>query len=164
MPQSMHHGAKRPGHGGCIDHGEHRNPQQLGQIGSAGLTVKQTHDPLNKNQITLRRRLAQPGTDITFTIEPQVQVVHCPATGQKVPVRVQKIRSALEDTYPHAAGSHQPCNGRGNGGFSLPGGRRSHHQGGTKVRLIHGLDQLCGDQLRPMKKLRPGVAYPLAST
>ena len=131
MLQTKGQCAKRARHGGRVHHRQHMQAKTLGQVGCAGLTVKQAHDPFHNDQVGLLRSSMQACAAVHLARHPQVHLVHRRATGQAVPVRVQKIRPALE--HPHLAplARVQARQRGGDGGLALPGGGRG--------------DQECGD-------------------
>ena len=47
------------GHGGAIDHTQHRHPKMPRQIGARRRTVEQSHDAFDQNQIGFSRGFPQ---------------------------------------------------------------------------------------------------------
>ena len=66
------------------------------------------------------RRSMQALAAVGLAVHPQVQLVHRPAAGELVPVRVQKVWPALEHLHAQAPARLQPRQRRRHRGFALP--------------------------------------------
>ena len=131
MAQAKRQCAKRARHGRGIDHGQHRHAKVPGQVGRAGAAVKQPHHAFDEDQVRLDGGVAQSLRAVGLTVHPQIELVHRRPAGQLVPVRVQKIRPALENPHAPPLACVQARQGGGDGGLALSRGRGCNQQRGT---------------------------------
>ena len=155
MLQAKSQRAKGARHGRGIDHRHHRQAQALRQIGRTGLTIKQAHDTFNEDQVAVLRRSVQTGTHIGLAGHPHVHRVHRGAAGKLVPVRVEKIRSALEHPHPPPLARVQARQRSHHGGLALARCRGRDEQSWAACHGHHRA-QGCGAHFRPTYSVRPG--------
>jgi hypothetical protein len=136
-------------HGRGIDHGQHGHAKALGQVGRARVAVEQAHHALDEEQVGLERGVVQALGAVGRAIDPQVQRVHRRAAGQFMPVRVEKIRPALEHAHAPPLPRVQPRQRGRHRGLALARGRGGHQQGGAGGRGSHGHSAYCGAHFRP---------------
>ncbi|MNF76667.1 hypothetical protein D3C84_587870 [compost metagenome] len=137
--QAHGQGAEGLGHGGAIDHAQHRHAEAPSQIGGRGRTVEQAHHTLDEDQVGLPRRLPQQAAALGLAHHPQVQLVDRRAGGAGQDHRVEKVRPALEYPHPLALASVQAGERGGDGGLALAGGRGGDEQRGAGAGLGDGI-------------------------
>ena len=111
MLQAVHHGAKGFGHFAGVYYRHHGHAQQHGQVGGAGLAVKQAHYAFDYDQIRRLRGLVQALAHVLLAAHPHIEVVHGMAAGQLMPAGVQKVWPAFEYPHPPALARMQPRQG-----------------------------------------------------
>ncbi len=121
--QAQSQGAEGLGHGGAIDHPQHRHAEMPRQIGAGRGAIEQAHDPLDQNQVGLSRRLPEQTAAFLLAHHPHVQLVHRGTTGALKNHRVEEIRAALEDPDLAPPVAVQAGKGRGHRGLALAGSR-----------------------------------------
>ena len=93
--------AKGLGHGGAVDHAQHRYAEMARQVCAGRRTVEQAHDPFNQNQVGFARCFPQQTAAFVGTDHPQIQLIDRRATGALENHRVEKVRAAFE--HPNLA-------------------------------------------------------------
>jgi hypothetical protein len=119
MLQAKRQRAKGARHGPGINHRQHRQAKTLRQIGRAGCSVKQAHDPFDQDQVRLTCCRGQTRAAVGLAIDPQVELIDRCAAGELMPDRIQKIWPALEHPDSSALAGMQPCQGGNDRGFAL---------------------------------------------
>ena len=137
VAQAVGHRAKGLRHGRGIDHRQHGQAQQPGQVGGTGCAVVQAHHPLDQNQVGLLRGAVQALAHIGLARHPQIHLMHRRTAGQLVPERVQKIRPALEHPHPPPGTAVQAGQRRRDRGFALAGSRGRDQDGGAAGGSAH---------------------------
>ena len=99
MLQAPGQRAEGTGHGARINDREHRQAKALRQIGRAQLAIEEAHDPFHNDEVGIERSLMQALRAVGLARHPQIKLVHQRAAGKREPVRVKKIRAALENTH-----------------------------------------------------------------
>ena len=138
MPQAIRQRAKGAGHGRRIDNRQHRHAKVPRQIGRAGFAIEQAHDTFDENQVGVLRRSVQARGAILGAVDPQIKRMHGRAAGELMPVRIEKIRPALEDAHAPALPGVQARQGRYHRGLALARGWGRHQQcGATGGGALH---------------------------
>ena len=119
VAQPVSHGTKGVRHGRRAQDAQHWNVQQPRNIGRTRFAIVQPHHAFDQNQVRCLRGPVQALADVLFAVDPQVELVHRPAAGQFMPVRIQKIRSALEHLHAPPGARMQACQSGGERGLAL---------------------------------------------
>ena len=110
-------------HSGGVDHGQHRQIQSPCQFGRRGVAIVQPHHPLDDDEIGFAGRLVQAQADVGLAGHAQIEVVDGGAAGQRVPGRIEKVRTVLEDPHPLALPAEQAGQRGNDRGLAVTGGR-----------------------------------------
>ena len=129
MAQAVGHSPERIRHRRCAQDAQHRNAQQPRNISRTGLAIMQPHHAFDQDQVRLLRSAMQAFADILLPVDPQIELVHRPPAGQLVPVRIQKIRPALEHLHTASGARMQARQPGGERGLALARGGRGDQQG-----------------------------------
>jgi hypothetical protein len=129
--QTEGNGAKAVGHRRTVDHGEDRQAELARQVGGRGRAVVQPHDTFNEDQVGITRRFGQAPGDVVRAAHPQVDVLARRAAGDGVDLRVEKIRTALEDAHLAAEPGMQPGQRGDHGGLALAGSGGCNEKSGA---------------------------------
>lgn len=119
--QAHGQGAEGLGHGGAVDHPQHRHAEVPRQVGGGRRAVEQPHDALDEDQVRLPRRFPQQAPALGLADHPQVQLVDRVAGGAGEDHRVEEVRPALEHPHAPALAGVQARQGGGDGGLALAG-------------------------------------------
>ena len=144
-------------HGRRIHHRQHGHAEALGQVGGAGVAIEQAHHTFYQDEVGFLRRRMQALGAVGLAGHPQVELVHGRTAGKLVPVRVEKIRPALEDAHLQALARVQPRQGGSHRGLALARGRGRNQQRGAACSG-GGRQGHCGAHFTPTYSVRPGVA------
>ncbi len=110
---------------------QHRQTETLSQVSGAGVTIKQPHDTFNNDEVGIARSIVKALGTVSLAGHPQIKLMYRVAAGQREPVRVKKIRPALEDPHTPALARMQPCQRTGDRGLTLARGRSGDEDGGA---------------------------------
>ena len=138
MLQAPGQRAKGAGHRAGINHRHHLQAKALRQIGGARLAVKQPHHAFDNDQVGVLRGIVQTLRAVRLAGHPQIELVYLRTAGQRQPVRVQKIRPALEDAHLPALPRMQARQGARHRGLALAGGRGGDEDGGAAGHAYFG--------------------------
>ncbi|MNF78337.1 hypothetical protein D3C84_605160 [compost metagenome] len=135
--------AKGLGHGGAIDHPQHRHTEMPRQIGARRRTVEQPHDAFDQDQVGFSGGFPQQPATLLLADHPHVQLIHRRTAGALEDHRIEKVGPALEhsDLAPLIAMQSGQC--RGDGGLALARGRRGNQYRRTVPRLTHNSTPFC---------------------
>ena len=138
--QAVGHRAEGLGHGPGVDDRHDRNAEERRDIRARRAAVEQAHDALDDDEIGFVRRGGQAPARIGLTAHAQVEVVHRRAARDRMDLRIEKIRPALEHPHPLSAPGEEARHRRDHGGLALSRGRRGHQdrRAGTRARLGRG--------------------------
>ena len=136
--QAQGQGAESLGHGGAIDHPQHRHAEMPGQVGARWRAIEQPHNAFDEDQVGLASGLPQQTAAFLLAHHPHVQLVYRGAAGPLENHRIEKIRTALE--HPHLASlvTVQARQGGGHGGLALAGCRSGDQYRRAMTNIIHG--------------------------
>ncbi|MCY1209216.1 hypothetical protein D9M72_208620 [compost metagenome] len=138
--QAHGQGAEGLGHGGAIDHAEHRHAKAARQVSGRGRAVEQPHHALDQDQVGLPCRFPEQAAAFRLAHHPQVQLVDRGRGCAGEDHRVEEIRAALEHPHALALTGVQAGQGGGDGGLALAGGGSGDQQGrAAPGEVRHGM-------------------------
>ena len=135
QPQGQ--GTKGLGHGGAVDHAQHRHAEVPRQISTGWRTVEQAHDTFDEDQVRFARGLPQQPTTLLLADHPHVQLIHRRTAGALQNHRIEKVRATFEHTNLASLIAMQTGQRGGDGGLALTGGRRGNQYRRALTRAIH---------------------------
>ncbi len=135
--------AERLGHGGAIDHAQHRYTEVPRQVSAGRRAVEQAHHAFDEDQVSLPRCLPEQAAAFLLAHHPHVQLVHRRATGTLVDHRVEKVRPAFEHAHLASQVAVQTGERGGDRGFALAGRRSGDQYGRAMTGLIQSSTPFC---------------------